>query len=162
MNKTIKNLLVIVSVLNASSLFAATPATAATPPTKKTKPRIIVTQDGERVDKDTMVRFLTYTCDFEVVGIVENNSRFQKRGHSKEKWIQKKIDAYASVLSNLRVHNPDYPDPEYLRSVIKLGNENPGDLWKAPPDMATKDTPGSDLMSPSGNGRKSLAFRRRL
>jgi hypothetical protein len=119
----------------------------------RTKPRIIVTQDGEKDDRDSFVRFLLYSCDFDVVGIVENNSIFQRRGHSRAQWIQARIDAYAKVLDNLRVHNPDYPDPEYLKSVIVLGNENPGDLmrdappyWKHPQDFLTKDTPGSDLI----------------
>jgi hypothetical protein len=123
------------------------------PAAERVKPRIIVTQDGEGDDKDSMVRFLAYSCDFDVVGIVENNSIFQQKGHSGGKWIQKKIDAYAKVVKNLRVHNPDYPDPEYLKSVIVLGNENPGDLmkdkppyWKHPQNFLTQDTPGSDLI----------------
>jgi hypothetical protein len=93
-----------------------------------------------------MVRFLLYSCDFDVIGIVENNSIFQPGGHSKEQWIQKKIDAYAQVLPNLRKHNPDYPDPTYLKSIIRLGNENSNDLHTAPANMGTKDTPGSDLI----------------
>lgn len=110
------------------------------------KPRIIVTQDGEIDDKSSMVRFLLYTSDFDVVGIVQNNSIYQKNGHSKELWIQKKIDLYAEALPNLRVHHPDFPDPAYLKSVTKVGNENVADLKAAPPDMATKDTEGSQLI----------------
>lgn len=116
------------------------------------KPRIIATNDGEADDRSSMIRFLLYSCDFDVVGIVENNSIFQKNGHSGSKWIQKEIDAYAKIVDNLRVHNPDYPSPEYLKSVIRTGNENSADLptspnWVvAPADMKTKDTPGSDLI----------------
>lgn len=117
------------------------------------KPRVIATQDGEIDDKSSMVRFLMYSSDYEVVGIVENNSIFQKRGHSKEQWLQKQIDLYARVYPNLKKHHPDYPTPDYLKSVIRLGNENPADLqvgpdWTSvePANMGTKDTPGSDLI----------------
>ena len=70
MNKTITNLVLIGGILSAGVIFATTPAVAATSPANKARPRIIVTQDGEGDDKDSMVRFLAYTCDFEVVGIV--------------------------------------------------------------------------------------------
>lgn len=90
-----------------------------------------------------MVRFLMYSSDFDVVGIVENNSRYQNSGHSKSKWIQARIDLYAQILPNLHKHNPNFPAPDALKAAIKLGNENSADLFKAPQDMATKDTPGS-------------------
>jgi hypothetical protein len=61
-----------------------TPPPTATPLTNIQKPRIIATTDGEGDDKDSMVRFLLYSCDFDVVGIVENNSIFQGSGHSRE------------------------------------------------------------------------------
>lgn len=112
----------------------------------RVKPRVIVTTDGEIDDRSSMVRFLLYTCDFDVAGIVEVNSRYQKRGHSDKKWIQAQIDAYEKVLPNLRKHNPDYPDADKLRSVMRVGNENPNDLWVAPPDMETKNTPGEQLI----------------
>ncbi len=110
------------------------------------KPRVIATQDGEVDDKSSMIRFLMYSSDYEIVGIVENNSIFQKRGHSKERWIQKQIGLYAQVFSNLKLHHPGYPSPEYLSSILYIGNENPADLLSAPADMQTKDTPASDLI----------------
>jgi len=110
------------------------------------KPRVIVTTDGEVDDQSSMVRFLLYTCDFDVAGIVEVNSRYQKNGHSKDLWIDKQLKAYEEVLPNLRKHNPDYPDAKQLRGVMRAGNENIKDLLVAPPDMETKDTAGAQLI----------------
>lgn len=110
------------------------------------KPRVIVTTDGEIDDHSSMIRFLLYTCDFDVAGIVEVNSKFQKNGHSKEPWLENQLDAYEQVLPNLRKHHPDYPSADLLRSVCRVGNENSNDLWVAPPDMQTRNTPGEQVI----------------
>ncbi|MBB5803498.1 hypothetical protein F4560_003266 [Saccharothrix ecbatanensis] len=110
------------------------------------KPRVIAMTDGEVDDKSSMIRFLMYSSDFDVAGIVQTNSRYQVDGHSDEKWVEAQIDQYAKVLPNLRVHKSGYPDAEDLRDVLRVGNENSDDLWVAPPDMATKDTPGEKLI----------------
>lgn len=88
-----------------------------------------------------MVRFLMYSSDYDMVGIVAANSFFQKRGHGRA-WIDKELDRYAEVLPNLKRHNPNFPDAAYLKSVIKIGNENSADLHTPPTDMATKNTAG--------------------
>jgi hypothetical protein len=121
---------------------AATTASAGVAP----KPRLIATTDGEIDDHSSMIRFLLYTCDFDVAGIVEVNSKFQKNGHSKEPWLENQLAAYEQVLPNLRKHNPDYPSAEHLRNVCRVGNENIKDLWVAPPDMGTKNTAGEKLI----------------
>jgi hypothetical protein len=110
------------------------------------KPRIIATTDGEVDDRSSMVRFLMYSSDYDVAGIVQVNSKFQRNGHSSEKWVEKEIDLYEQVLPNLRKHHPDYPDAARLRAAAKVGNENRADLNRAPPDFATRDTPGSQLI----------------
>ena len=111
-----------------------------------TKPRVIATTDGEVDDRSSMIRFLLYSSDFDVAGIVQVNSKYQRHGHSDKRWIEAQLDAYEQVLPNLRKHNPNYPDTEDLRSVMRVGNENRSDLWIAPPDMETKDTPGAQLI----------------
>jgi hypothetical protein len=93
-----------------------------------------------------MIRFLLYTCDFDVAGIVQVNSRYQKSGHSDKKWIEAELEAYEQVLPSLRKHNPNYPDADRLRSVLRVGNENRNDLYVAPPDMETKNTAGAQLI----------------
>src|SRR5262245_31981930 len=61
------------------------------------KPRVIATTDGEVDDHSSMIRFLLYTCDFDVAGIVEVNSKYQKNGHSKEPWLENQLAAYDQV-----------------------------------------------------------------
>ena len=102
------------------------------------RPRVIATTDGEVDDRSSMIRFLLYSCDFDVAGIVQVNSRYQKSGHSDKKWIEAQLDTYERLLPRLRKHNPNYPDADHLRSVMRVGNENRNDLYVAPPDMATK------------------------
>ena len=123
--------------------FALLPAEAQA---AEVKPRVIATTDGEVDDHSSMIRFLLYTCDFDVAGIVEVNSKYQKNGHSKKPWLENQLAAYEQVLPNLRKHNPDYPSADSLRSVCRIGNENIKDLWVAPPDMETRDTPGEKLI----------------
>ena len=48
------------------------------------KPRVIVTTDGEIDDQSSMIRFLMYSSDYDVAGIVQVNG-VQKDGHSKDK-----------------------------------------------------------------------------
>lgn len=114
----------------------------ATAPTRL-KPRVIATTDGELDDRSSMVRFLMYACDYDIVGIVQVNG-VQKDGHSSEKWIEALIDKYDQCLPNLRIHNPDYPSKDYLLSILKVGNENSADLGKAPPLIA--DNEGAQLI----------------
>jgi hypothetical protein len=129
-----------------------TSGTGGTPPVSTTpgfdyyKPRVIATTDGEKDDKSTMVRFLMYSSDFDVAGIVQVNSRYQEVGHSNEKWVEKEIGLYSQTLANLRKHNPDYPDPAKLSAVVKVGNENgadEGDKKSSPTEYSTKATEGS-------------------
>lgn len=107
------------------------------------RPRVIVTTDGEIDDRSSMVRFLLYTCDFDVAGIVQVNG-VQKDGHSGERWIEEQIALYAQCLPNLRRHNPDYPSAEELLRVVAVGNENRADLRKAPPLLS--DSEGARLI----------------
>ena len=122
----------------------STPPT--TPPSTGSKPRVIAMTDGEIDDRQSMIRFLLYSSDYDVVGIVQTNSRYQKSGHSRDRWIEREIDLYAQVLPNLKVHKAGFPEPNALKAAIRIGNENSGDLFRPPPSFATKDTPGSDLI----------------
>jgi len=134
------------AVLALASLCMVAVSSTAPASSSSTKPRVIATTDGEIDDHSSMIRFLLYTCDFDVAGIVEVNSKFQKNGHSKEPWLENQLAAYEQVLPNLRKHNPDYPSADYLRSLCRVGNENIKDLWVAPPDMETKNTAGAQLI----------------
>jgi len=135
-------------LLTAVALIAGSEAVLAKsePGPKDDRPRVIATTDGEVDDRSSMIRFLLYSCDFDVEGIVQVNSRYQKSGHSDKKWIEAQLYTYEKLLPNLRKHNPNYPDADHLRSVLHVGNENRNDLYVAPPDMATKNTAGAQLI----------------
>ena len=134
------------AIITLALQLALVPSDASSAQDSIPKPRVIATTDGEIDDHSSMIRFLLYTCDFDVAGIVEVNSKYQKNGHSKEPWLENQLDAYEQVLPHLRKHNPDYPSADYLRRVCRVGNENIKDLWVAPPDMETKNTPGEMLI----------------
>src|SRR5690349_21333443 len=93
------------SVLLVACVILGTPYVHAQHPDR---PRVIVTTDGEIDDQSSMVRFLLYTSDFDVAGIIQVNG-VQKEGHSKEHWIESQIEKYAASLANLKKHNAHYP-----------------------------------------------------
>tara|TARA_R110002050_G_scaffold243212_2_gene379687 strand:+ start:24688 stop:26187 length:1500 start_codon:yes stop_codon:yes gene_type:complete len=88
------------------------------------KPRIIVTSDGEIDDECSMVRFLLYTNEWDVEGIITSSSQYHWRGHkwAGDDWITPYLEAYSKVYPNLTKHSKTYPSPEYLKSITFLGN----------------------------------------
>lgn len=88
------------------------------------KPRVIVTTDGEIDDKCSFDRFLLYTNDMDVAGLIYVNSKFHYPGHDyiAPNWIPSFISKYASVYPNLLKHDASYPSPSRLSSLIKVGN----------------------------------------
>ena len=88
------------------------------------KPRVIAMTDGEVDDRCSMVRFLLYTNDIELLGIIQTNSVYQKHGWVAEKWLDKQIDAYEKVYPNLIIHDPNYPKPDILRSKLYVGDND--------------------------------------
>ncbi len=88
------------------------------------KPRIIVTSDGEIDDECSMVRFLLYTNEWDIEGIITSSSQYHSHGHNwaGDDWIDPYLEAYAAVYPNLIQHDEGYPDPNYLKSVSFLGN----------------------------------------
>lgn len=135
---------------------------------EKAKPRIIITADPELDDNNSLIRFLLYSSDVTIEGLVYTSSQFHWKGDGKgtlwqvpnreynrfgqnlcpceswrwakdERFIHDAVDAYAKVYPNLRIHNPEYPAPDLLKSKIRYGNiEFDGDI--------SKETPGSDLI----------------
>ena len=133
-----------------------------------TKPRIIITADPELDDNNSLIRFLLYSKDLDIEGLIYASSQFHWKGDGEgtkwfvpgreydrfnmnvcpceswrwaedERFIHDIVDAYEKVYSNLIVHHSDYPTPKYLRSKIRYGNiEFDGDI--------SKDSPGSDLI----------------
>ena len=132
------------------------------------KPRIIVTADPELDDLNSMIRFLLHATDFRIEGLIYASSQYHWKGDGKgtkwfvagreytrygldygpmeswrwaenERFIHEAVEAYEASYANLKVHRPDYPTPEYLKSKIRYGNiEFDGDI--------SKDSPGSELI----------------
>jgi hypothetical protein len=105
--------------LTLANVNAATPKTVA-------KPRIVVMTDigGDPDDRQSMVRFLAYACDFDVEGLCTGFGW----GHDKitrPNLIRDAVKAYGQVLPNLRKHRSDYPSAERLAGLIKDGDNRP-------------------------------------
>ncbi len=110
------------------------------------KIRTIITQDAEVDDQNSLRHFLFYTNEVELQGIVQTSSKFHWRGLKGAKpiegkdygtkgtsfeepyrwtgtdWMMDEIDAYEKDYPNLLKHDPNYPAPDYLRSIVKIGN----------------------------------------
>src|ERR1017187_4184572 len=134
----------------------------------RVKPRVVVTTDPELDDSNSLVRFLLYSTDVRVEGLVYASSQFHWKGDGKgtkwsvpgreytrfglnlcpctswrwapgERFIDDAVEAYEKVYPNLKVHRADYPAPADLKSKIRVGNiEFDGEM--------SKDSPGSDLI----------------
>jgi hypothetical protein len=142
--------------------------TGAQPTDQQARPRIVVTSDPELDDNNSLVRFLLYSSDMQIEGLIYASSGFHWKGDGKgtkwfvpgreytrfgldtcpcvswrwskdERFIHNAVEAYEKVYENLKVHNSNYPAPGELKSKIRYGNiEFDGDI--------SKDSPGSDLI----------------
>jgi len=128
------------------------------------KPRTIVTTDGELDDVDSFIRMLLHANEFRIEGLVISSSEWHYKGDGKgtkfisememtkklygertelrwpgTDWIYNLVDAYGKVYPNLKLHSVDFPDPQYLRNLIRIGNiDFEGEM--------EKDTDGSDFI----------------
>lgn len=91
------------------------------------KHRIIVLTDIENEPDDAMslVRFLTYSNQFDVEGLVATTSVHQKKAIATWR-ILEILDAYGKVKDNLEKHEQGYPTEEHLKSVVKEGRTDYG------------------------------------
>lgn len=146
--------------LTMNGATAATPETSTTAPVGDSRsadpavapPRTIVTTDPELDDLNSMLRMLLYANEIDLVGLVYSSSQHHYSGDpatgvEAKRWpepdsrfhIDLALDAYKQAYPNLVVHDPSYPSPEHLRSLVAWGNV------KDVGDMA-EDTAGSDLI----------------
>ncbi len=87
------------------------------------KLRVVIETDapgGDPDDEGSLVRFFLYLNEWDVEGLIgtraAKHSRLNVSG--KERILQY-INDYEAAYSNLKVHAPDYPTPEYLRGITK-------------------------------------------
>jgi hypothetical protein len=84
--------------------------------------RVIVLTDIEADPDDTqsMIRFLTYSNQWDVEGLIATTSIHQKTRVAPES-ILKVLDAYKKVQPNLLKHEKGYPSYEVLKLKVKKG-----------------------------------------
>ncbi|HLR25813.1 MAG TPA: nucleoside hydrolase-like domain-containing protein [Fodinibius sp.] len=105
------------------------------------KPRVIVLTDieNEPDDAQSMVRFLLYSNQWDVEGLVATTSIHQS--DETAAWrIREIVNAYGKVRDNLLQHEWGYPSADHLLSVVREGLPEYGmdAVGKA------KDSPGSE------------------
>jgi hypothetical protein len=135
----------------------------------RAKPRIVITTDPELDDSNSLVRFLLYSIDFNIEGLIYASSQFHWKGDGKgtkwfvpgreytrfglkdicpctswrwaegERYIDNTVEIYEKVYPNLKIHSPDYPSPSDLKQKIRIGN------IEFDGDIS-KDSPGSNLI----------------
>lgn len=86
------------------------------------KKRVLVLTDIENEPDDTqsLIRFLTYSNQWDVEGLIATTSIHQKNKIAVSK-IKEIIGAYGKVRKNLLLHEKGYPETEYLLHVTKAG-----------------------------------------
>ena len=91
------------------------------------KNRVVVLTDiaNEPDDQMSMVRFLLYSNERDVEGLVAGTSTWM-RNRVRPDVIATLIDAYAQVRPNLEKHAPGYPDPAALRALVASGQTSFG------------------------------------
>lgn len=154
-------IILLTTVLLANGAYAQNPSSGS-------RPRIVITADPELDDNNSLIRFILYSSDVQVEGLVYASSGFHWSGDGKgtkwfvpgreyarfgqdkcpceswrwakdERFIHDIVEAYEKSYNNLKVHNPNYPTPGELKSKIRYGNiEFDGDI--------SKDSPGSELI----------------
>ncbi|MFN3651347.1 MAG: nucleoside hydrolase-like domain-containing protein [Armatimonadota bacterium] len=122
--RTILPLLLATPLLTAAAL----PAGSAGSAPRDTKPRVLVLTDissltagvREPDDGQSLIRFLLYSCHWDVEGLVASSNM----GHGqvvRPELIRQAVEAYGKVLPNLRRHHPGYPSAAALMNVVKAG-----------------------------------------
>ncbi|GMQ25055.1 DUF1593 domain-containing protein [Algoriphagus sp. oki45] len=133
-------------------------------PENPSKPRTIITTDGEIDDVDSFIRMLLYANEFQIEGLIYSSSMWHYAGDGKGtlftsememtknmygaktdlrwpgvEWMNPLLDAYEAVFPKLSQHAEGFPTAEYLRSVVRVGNiEFEGEM--------EKDTHGSEFI----------------
>jgi hypothetical protein len=89
--------------------------------------RVVVLTDIENEPDDAMslVRFLTYSNQWDIEGLIATTSVHQKRQLATWR-IREIVEAYGKVQPNLLKHEPGYPTASSLMQVIKEGRADYG------------------------------------
>jgi cellulose-binding protein len=107
------------------------------------KPRVFVLTDigNEPDDQMSMTRFLLYSNEFDIEGLVATTSTWQRNKISAD-IIHRVLSNYGKIRSNLPKHADGFPSLEYLSALVKPGQPAYG--MAAVGD--TKMSPGAGLL----------------
>jgi len=102
-----------------------------------TRQRVVVLTDiaNEPDDQMSMVRFLVYSNELDVEGLVAGTSTWM-RNRVRPDVINSLIDAYAQVQPNLLQHSTGFPTPAALRGVVVSGQTGFGMQAVGPDKMS--------------------------
>jgi hypothetical protein len=95
------------------------------PYTERTRVVVMTDIANEPDDQMSMVRFLVYSNQFDVEGLIATTSTWMKN-KVRPDVIQKVLDAYEQVQANLLKHQAGFPTAEALRSVVAPGQATYG------------------------------------
>jgi len=114
---------ILACTLTSTSALAVPAATEGT----EDKTRILILSDigNEPDDSQSLVRFLVYSNEFNVEGLVATTSTWLRDKVNPDMML-KRIDAYELALPNLRQHAEGYPSADALRSVVRAGRAGYG------------------------------------
>ncbi len=132
----------------AGMTFAQAPQTSQAPQAPDpyfAKPRVIVLTDiaNEPDDQMSMVRFLVYSNEFDIEGLIATTSTWMKRTVRPDV-IRSLIDAYEQVQPNLLKHAPGFPAAAALRHLVVSGQPTYGMAAVGP--EPEKMSPGAELI----------------
>ena len=115
------------------------------------KPRVLVISDigNEPDDQMSLTRFLLYSNEFDVEGLVAATSTWQRKKVSPE-IIQKVLSNYGKVRDNLLKHTPGFPAVEDLSKMVKAGQPAYGMAAVGKDKMS----PGADLLLQAGDRKE--------
>lgn len=92
--------------------------------------RLMIETDagGDPDDEQSLVRFLLYTSEWDVEGIIANRPLAREGENLNEARtglaiVGRLLDAYAACYPRLREHDSRFPDPAYLRTRLFNGYE---------------------------------------
>src|SRR4030095_14474081 len=96
---------------------------------------------NEPDDQMSMVRFLVYTTDYDVEGLIATTSTWMKHTVRPDV-IRTVLDAYSEVRTRLSEHSPGFPTVDSLRAVVVEGQPEYGMAAVGPDKMSA----GADLI----------------
>lgn len=107
------------------------------------KQRLIVTTDlggADPDDKQSLIHLLVCADRIDLEGIISSNAWVDDPDRTSD--IMEVINCYSDVYPFLKIHSKGFPDVNYLKSIVKRGQEksNMSGVGEG------KDSPGSELI----------------